>query len=321
MVYIGIDLGGTNIAVGIVDEHGTILCKGSVPTKLPRPYGPIIEDMAGISLQTLEKSGYTLDDVAAIGVGVPGVADPETGVIPFCTNLAWHNVPFREVFQQHINKPLFVDNDATVAGFAEYVAGVSAGTQSSVFLTLGTGLGGGIVIDGKPYSGSHHVGSEIGHIIIEMDGELCTCGMRGCFERYGSATALIREGRRALAQHPESLIGTLCGQNPERINAKMVIDAAKESDPVALKVFRRYTYALAVGIVSIINFIDPEVVVLGGGVSLAGDFLLNGVREAIKPMVFFKALPYCEVKLAKLGPDAGIIGAAMLGRPHSTLNA
>ncbi len=315
-VCIGIDLGGTNIAVGIVDEAGNILCKGSTPTRMPRPYGPIIEDMARITLEVLAASPYTLDDVTAIGVGVPGVADPVTGIIPFCTNLAWHDVPFRETFQRYINKPLFIDNDATVAGFAEYAAGVSAGTQSSVFLTLGTGLGGGIIIDGKPYSGNHFVGSEIGHIILQMDGELCTCGMRGCFERYASATALIREGRKALAAHPDSLMGTLCGQNPERISAKTVIDAAKQGDPTAAEVFASYAKALATGIVSIINFIDPEVVVLGGGVSLAGEFLADAVRKALKPMVFFKSLPYAEIKLAQLGPDAGIIGAAMLGKPQ-----
>jgi len=314
MVYIGIDLGGTNIAVGVVDGQGRILCKGSTPTLVERGYGPIIADMASASLQVLRESGHTLDDVMAIGVGVPGVADPDTGVIPFCTNLAWHNVPFRAEFHRCIQKPVFIENDATVAGLAESVSGISAGAKSSVFLTLGTGLGGGIVIDGKPYSGHHHVGSELGHIIIEMDGEMCTCGQRGCFERYGSATALIRDARRALEHNPDSLIMEFCGGDPERINGKMVIDAARQADPVGAKIFRRYARSLAVGIVSIINFIDPEVVVLGGGVSLAGDFLLDAVKEALKPMVFFKTLPYADVKLAMLGPDAGIIGAAMLGR-------
>ncbi len=314
MVYIGIDLGGTNIAVGVVDEQGNILRKGSTPTLMPRPYAPIIADMAKVTLDTLKQSGYSLDDVAAIGVGVPGVADPETGMIPFCTNLSWHDVPFREEFHKYIDKPLFIDNDATVAGLAESVAGVSAGAKSSVFLTLGTGVGGGIVIGGKPYSGDHHVGSELGHFIVEMDGELCTCGMRGCFERYASATALIRDGRRALERHPDSLIGKLCGHDPERIEAKTIIDAARESDPVALKVFRRYAHYVAIGIVNIINFIDPEIVVLGGGVSKAGDFLLSAVREALPPMIFFKTLPYARVQLAKLGSDAGIIGAAMLGK-------
>ena len=314
MVYIGIDLGGTNIAVGIVDENGKILCKGSTPTLLPRPYGPIIADIAKCSLETLERSGHTLDDVAAIGAGVPGILDPRTGIIPFCTNLGWHDVPFITELQKYIDKPVYVGNDATVAGLAESVAGVSAGAHSSVFLTLGTGVGGGIVIDGKAYSGAHGVGSEIGHMIIELDGEECTCGNYGCFERYASATAIIREGRKAYAQHPDSLIGQLCGGDPDKITAKTIFDAAKESDPTAVKVFRRYVRALAHGIVTIINVLDPEVIALGGGVSLAGDFLLQAVREAVEPLVFFKTMPYARIELAKLGPDAGIIGAAMLGK-------
>ena len=314
MVYIGIDLGGTNIAVGVVDENGRILCKGSTPTLLPRPYGPIVEDIAKCSLETLKRSGHTLDEVASLGVGVPGIFDSKTGNIPFCTNLGWHDVPLVSELQKYIDKPVYVDNDATVAGLAESVAGISAGVPNSVFLTLGTGVGGGIVIGGKVYSGSHGIGSEIGHMIIELDGEQCTCGNYGCFERYASATALIREGRKAYAQHPDSLIGELCGGDPERISAKTVIDAAKEGDPIATKVFRRYVRALASGIINIVNVLDPEVVVLGGGVSMAGDFLLEAVREAVKPLIFFKTMPYARIELAKLGPDAGIIGAAMLGK-------
>lgn len=314
MVYIGIDLGGTKIAAGIVDENGTILRRASTPTALPRPYGPIIADMAQLSLDLISEAGLSLSDVAAVGVGIPGIYDPQTGIIPFCTNLGWHQVPFRAELQQYIDKPIFADNDATVAGLAESVAGVSASVENSVFLTLGTGLGGGVILGRKPYSGSHGVGSELGHMIIEMDGELCTCGNRGCFERYASATALIREGRKAMQAHPGSLMSTLCNNNPETLDGKMVIDAAKQSDPAAMKVFRAYVKALCVGIVSIINCIDPQMIVLGGGVSLAGDFLLDAVREALAPMIFFKTMPYASVELAQLGPHAGIIGAAMLGK-------
>jgi glucokinase len=314
MVYIGIDLGGTKIAAGVVDESGAILRQSAAPTGMPRPYGPIVQDMARVTLETLAAAGLTPDDVTAVGVGVPGVAEQSTGVIPFCTNLAWHDVPFRTEFQKHLNKPVFIENDATLAGYAESLVGVSAGIRSSVFITLGTGVGSGIIIDGKPYSGAHHVGSELGHCIVEMDGELCSCGMRGCFERYASATALIRDGRRALERHPGSLLGALCGGDPQRIEAKTVLDAAREGDPTALKVFRRYAHYLAIGIVNIINFIDPEVVVLGGGVSKAGKFLLDAVREALPPRIFFKTLPYARVQLARLGNDAGIIGAAMLAK-------
>ena len=207
-----------------------------------------------------------------------------------------------------------MDNDATVAGFAEYIAGVSAGTQSSVFVTLGTGVGGGIIINGRPYSGAHGVGSEIGHMNIAMGGELCSCGNKGCFERYASATAIIRDARRAVAENPNSVIMEKCGGDVEKINAKIVIDAAKEGDAVAKEVFDGYVNGLAHGLVNLINVIDPEVIVLGGGVSMAGEFLLDAVREAMKPLIFFKSMPYADVKLATLGADAGLIGAAMLGK-------
>ena len=314
MVYIGVDLGGTGIKAGVVDESGTILAKGSAPTGRERPYQAVIADIAALCTRVAAQAGTPMEEVAAMGVGVPGICNPETGVIPFCTNLGWHDVPFVEEMHKHLNLPVHVDNDATVAGYAESIAGVSAGTRASVFLTLGTGVGGGIVLGGRPYSGVHGIGSEIGHMILQMDGEPCTCGNEGCFERYASATAIIREARRAVKKDPQSMMMKKCGGNPERINAKIVIDCAKAGDKTARAVFDAYVRALAHGIISIINVLDPEIIVLGGGVSMAGDFLLNAVREAVMPLIFFKTMPYARIELARLGADAGIIGAALLGR-------
>ena len=314
MMYIGVDLGGTGIKAGVVNEQGEILSKGSTPTMKERPYQDIIHDIATLCKDVAQQAGITMDDVAAIGVGVPGICDAKTGIIPFCTNLGWREVPFVSEMRNYFNLPIIVDNDATVAGYAESVAGVSKGTDSSVFITLGTGVGGGIVIHGKPYSGAHGVGSEIGHMIIKMDGEPCTCGNRGCFERYASATAIIRDAKRAVAEDPKSLIMERCGGDPEKINAKIVIDCAKEGDATAKRVFDEYVKGLAHGIVSIFNVLDPEVIVLGGGVSMAGEYLLKAVRDAVKPLVFFKTLPYPSIQLARLGADAGIIGAALLGK-------
>ena len=313
MVYIGIDVGGTGIQMGVVDEKGHIIAKGGIVTRTDIPVEEQIKAMADCALETLEKSGYTLDDLQSVGIGIPGIAEPGTGMVPFCTNLGWVNVPLKETFQKYINKPLFIDNDATVAGLAESVAGVSAGTHSSVFLTLGTGVGGGIVINGKVWSGFHGVGSEVGHMILELDGEPCSCGNRGCLERYTSATAIIRMAREAVAKHPESMIMTLCEGDPAKINAKMVFDAAREGDEQGKKVFRRYARYLGQAIANVINFLDPEVVVLGGGVSKAGSFLLDAVREETPKYCVYKAMPISRIELAELGPDAGIIGAAMLG--------
>ena len=311
---IGVDLGGTGIKAGVVDEAGRILSKGSTPTLPERGAEAVIEDIVRLCHRVAQDAGIPMDAIERIGIGVPGIYDPARGVIPFCTNLGWHDVPIVAQMQRSIQKPITVDNDATVAGLAECIAGVSAGAKSSVFITLGTGVGGGVVIGGKPYSGAHGVGSEIGHAVIALDGEPCTCGKRGCFERYASATALIREGRRALAAHPESGLMAACGGDPETMSAKTVIDCAKAGDETALSVFRGYVNALAHGIVNIINTLDPEVIVLGGGVSMAGDYLLEAVREAVRPLVLYKAMPYADIRLAQLGSDAGIIGAAALGR-------
>ena len=314
MVYVGVDLGGTNIAVGLVDAEGKILHKDSVPTLLERGPEPVIRDMANLSLKVIKDAGYALDDVKAIGVGVPGLADPKTGVVIFCTNLRWHMVPLREIMQSIIEKPVFIDSDATVAGLAESVAGVSAGVANSVFLTLGTGVGGGIVINHKIYSGSHGVGSELGHMTVQCEGRPCTCGSVGCWEQYSSATALIRQGREAVEGHPESLIVKMVDGDLSKIEARTVIDAARQGDPIACEVYDKYIYYLAIGIVAIINAFDPEIIALGGGVSKAGDFLLEPLKKKVAQYVFYKDLPYADIKIATLGNDAGIIGAAMLGK-------
>ncbi len=314
MLYIGIDLGGTGIKAGVVNEKGEILSKASCPTLPERGYEAVIRDMANLAIQVARDSGHEIGDMEAIGVGLPGIMDPRTGRIPFCTNLGWHDVPLVEEMAKYVDVPVFVDNDATVAGLAESVAGVSAGCENSVFVTLGTGVGGGVVLGGKVFSGSHGVATEIGHMITVVDGEPCTCGNKGCFERYASATALIREGRRMCEAKPDSALAKAVGGDLSAINAKHVIDLAKAGDPDCAAIFDRYVEHLAIGLVNIINLYDPEVIVLGGGVSHAGQFLLDAVRAKLPSLVFYKGMPYARVELAKLTNDAGIIGAAMLGR-------
>lgn len=314
MVYIGIDIGGTGIQVGVVTEEGKILAKGSIVTRTDIPFADQVAAMAKCTLETIEKAGLTLDDVKSVGLGVPGIVDPRTGHVPFCTNLGWHDVALSEEFRKHIDKPVFIGNDATVAGLAESVAGVSAGTESSVFLTLGTGVGGGIIINGKVWNGFHGVGSEIGHMILEADGVPCTCGNRGCLERYCSATAIIRMAREEMEKNPDSMIMEMAKGDPANINAKIVFDAAKAGDAAGMKLFQRYVKYLGQAIANVINFLDPQVIVLGGGVSKAGDFLLDAVRAEAPKYCLYKTMPTPEIYLAELGPDAGIIGAAMLGQ-------
>ena len=314
MVYAGIDVGGTGIQVGVVDETGHIIAKSSMVTEVGVPYQEQIAGMARCVQEAMNKAGLPMSELKSVGAGVPGLADQKTGMVAYCPNIHWTDVPFREEFQKHIDKPVFIDNDATVAGLAESVAGVSAGSDSSVFLTLGTGVGGGIVINGKVWNGAHGVGSEIGHMILEADGEPCNCGNNGCLERYCSATAIIRMAREQMDNHPDSLILSMAEGDKAKINAKIVFDAAREGDPTAVKVFRRYIRYLGQAIASIVNFLDPEVVVLGGGVSKAGAFLLDAVRAEVPKYVLYKTMPLARIELARLGPDAGIIGAAMLGQ-------
>ncbi|MBR6185266.1 MAG: ROK family glucokinase [Clostridia bacterium] len=314
MAYIGIDLGGTNIAVGAVNEEGQILSQVSVPTGASRPYQELVKDMAQCVKDAAEKAGLTLSDIKSVGIGIPGVAEEATGVVFNCTNLGWFNVPLRQELQKYIDLPVYIDNDANVAALAESYAGVSKNCRSSVMLTLGTGVGGGIVIDGKPWSGAHGRGGEIGHMTLIPDGVPCTCGNNGCVERYCSATALIRMGRQECFAFEGSQMLVRTGGDPEKLNARIVIDCAKEGDACATRVFNDFVRFLAMAINNITAFFDPEMIVLGGGVSGAGDFLLKAVEALLPRYQMFKALPIPKVAIAKLGNEAGIIGAAMLGK-------
>ena len=314
MLYIGIDLGGTGIKAGIVDEKGAILHKTSCPTGMERGYEAVIRDMAALALRVIQESGHVVSDVKAIGIGIPGIIDPATGRVPMCANLDWHDVPLIDEMRKHVDLPVFVDNDATVAGLAEAVAGVSAGLSNSVFVTLGTGVGGGVIINGRPFTGAHGVASEIGHMTTVAGGELCSCGNRGCWERYSSATAIIREGRRLVERKPDCALMAAVNGDPEAITAKHVIDLAKAGDPDCAELFNTYVEHLCIGLRNIVNLYDPEVIALGGGVSHAGQFLLDAVNARLPGYIFYKTMPSARVELARMGNDAGIIGAAMLGR-------
>ena len=207
-----------------------------------------------------------------------------------------------------------MDNDANVAALAESAFGASRGVKSSILVTLGTGVGGGIVCNGKVLSGAHGVGGEIGHMVVVVDGEPCNCGHRGCWEKYASATAIIRMGSALMEKKPDCALARQMGGDAAQLNAKAVLDLAKAGDADCLGIFATYVKYLCVGLANLINIFDPDMVVLGGGVAYAGDFLLDAVRAALGDYVYCPALSYAQVELARLGNDAGIIGAAMLGR-------
>lgn len=311
MVRIGIDVGGTGIKIGIVNSQNQIIREGCIPTVTDIPFEEQVRRIVECVIATAEDDGLSSSDIASVGVGIPGIASAHTGEIIKCTNMGWYHVPFRDVFQRFLDKPVHIDNDANVAALAESVAGVSAGTSSSVFITIGTGIGSGIIINGRIWKGAHGIGGELGHVILDLDGVPCTCGNHGCLERYCSATALIRMAREEVAVHPDSLILSYAG-DISRIEAKSVFDASKAGDPVATALFERYISYLAQAVGSVVNLIDPEVIVLGGGVSKAGNYLLDPLVREYPHYVLFNDQPLPPVRLAVLGSEAGVIGAAML---------
>lgn len=314
MIRIGLDIGGTGIQIGAVNEQNRIIAQSSIPTRKDLPFEEQVDQMVSCIHNLLDSSSdpaLSMDCVASVGAGIPGLANDE-GTVINCTNLGWNYTPLRKEFMKRINKPFFVDNDANVAALAESVAGKSAGTSSSVFITLGTGIGSGIIINGKIWKGHHGIGSELGHMILELDGVPCSCGNHGCVEQYCSATAIIRMARQQVVTHPESLILTLAQGDASKINAKMIIDAVREGDSVAEKVFRKYVAYLSQTIANVTNFLDPEIIILGGGVSKAGSILLDAVRACFPQYVIFRDQPLPRVEIASLSAEAGIIGAAML---------
>jgi len=312
MFAIGMDVGGTNLAAGLVNDKGEILQKLEKPTIAFRAPEVVMDDMADM-VRSLAEAAGGLSEVSSAGFGLPGVVDMKRGVLVFADNLGWQHIDIVTQMHERLGLPVFAGNDANVAALAETKAGAGAGVNNSVMLTLGTGLGGGIIIEGKIYTGAHYVGGEIGHQIIEVNGRLCNCGVRGCFERYASATALIMAGRHALAENPNGAIGRAAGGSAEAVTARMVVDLAKSGDRQASAIWEEYLHYLCSGMVSLVNLFDPEVFIIGGGVSSAGDFLLTPLRERLPKMVSFRDAPQARIELATLGNDAGIIGAAMLG--------
>jgi glucokinase len=315
MYYIGIDLGGTKIAAGLTDCNGKIIHKDSVPTVRERPYQDIVRDMAQLTLKVIEDAGLKVDDVKSIGIGSPGTPNNEKGILVYANNLTcFVNVPLRAEMQKYINLPVILDNDANCAALAESVAGAASDVKHSVTITLGTGVGSGVVIDGKVYSGFNNSASEMGHMTIICGGEQCTCGRKGCWEAYASATGLIEQTRRAAEDDPGSLINKLVDGDMEKIDAKTAFDAAKQGDATGDKVVKQYIKYIAEGLINVINIFAPEVVVIGGGVSKEGEYLLTPLREQIVKDVYFKEEPQTKLRVAQMGNDAGIVGAAMLGR-------
>ena len=306
MYCIGVDVGGSAIKIGLVDEQLQILCRTAVPFPHTGP-----EDAAGQlarAIRTLlQEQAVPEAEIAGIGAVVPGSIDPTGEVVLDAHNLGFHHVPFRALLQAHFPRlPVRLANDADGAALAELGRGAFVGCRTAVLLTLGTGVGGGVILDGKLFPGGCRRGIELGHMPLVSGGEPCTCGNRGCVEAYCSATALIRDAVRAGSAHPDSLLAA----RVQQMDAKTVFDCARQQDPAAQQVVAQYISYLGSAVISVIHLLDPEVIAIGGGVCNAGDILFTPLRADVDRKCFFDS--HGSIVRAVMGNDAGMVGAAML---------
>lgn len=316
MFYLGIDLGGTNAAAGVVNEKFEIVSKYSVPTNAKAGVDVIVSNIKQAAESAVSKAGITLDDIESIGVGSPGAIDPVNGIVDFAGNMGFDHTPLAELVSKSLGgKKVFLENDANVAAFAEYMAGAARGTKHSVTITLGTGVGGGMIINGKIYSGFNNKGGEFGHIVIERDGWQCSCGRRGCWEAYASVTGLIRLTKEQMLSDKNSVMWEIAKGSLDNVNGLTSFDAMRRSDHTAIYVVEKYLRAVATGLVDVINILQPEVLCIGGGISKEGDYLLKPINQIVSNEMFSRhSDSFTKICIAKLGNDAGIIGAALLNR-------
>lgn len=310
---IGIDLGGTNIKTGILDENGTILLKSSTPTGAQREWQQVADDIIASVKNLMEQMNISFDDCVGIGMGCPGTIDSQNGIVVYSNNFNnWKNLPMVEYLHAALPLPIRISNDANCAALGECVAGAAKEYNSAVMITLGTGVGGGVVWDGKLFEGGPG-GVELGHTVIETNGKPCSCGRKGCFEAYASANSLIRDAVAAAKAHPESSLNQLCDGNLDNMNGKIPFDAAQAGDPVAQEVINEYIRMLGEGITNMVNIFRPEVVLLSGGVCAQGENLTVPLNAYLNEHAYGAQYnPAPPVKIAQVGNDAGLIGAAFL---------
>ena len=313
MYKLGIDLGGTNIVAGIVDENYNIIATAKRKTKCPRPTNEIIDDMAAAALEAIEKSGVNKSEIDAAGVGSPGAIDAVNGIVCQAYNLGFFNVNIAKMLEEKIGIKFYVENDANAAAYGEFLAGAGKGTKDFIMITLGTGVGGGIIINNKIFSSFNYAGGELGHIVINMNGEMCTCGRQGCWEAYASATALIRQTKQAMKRYPNTIIWELCNGDINSVSGRTSFEAMRKGDKIAKDVVDRYINYISVGVANIINIFQPEMLCIGGGISKEGDTLINPINDIVQGENFGRNLENkAKIKAAVLGGDAGLIGAAYI---------
>ena len=311
MLAIGVDVGGTKVAAGVVDQDGKVLAKTRRPTPSTSPAD--VEETIASVVQELRAE----HEVGSVGIGAAGFIDADRSTVLFAPNLAWRDEPLRDEVAKLVGLPVVVENDATAAAWGEYRFGAGSGCDHMVCVTVGTGIGGGIVLDGTLYRGRYGIGAEFGHMQAVPHGRRCGCGQRGCWEQYCSGRALLREAREIA--DVQRVLGArlleLGNGRPEGIEAPEVTTAAREGDPAALSCFEEIGHWLGVGLTSLAATLDPAVFVIGGGVADAGELLLGPARRVFAEQLTGTAYrPHAEIRLAALGNEAGMVGAADLSR-------
>ena len=318
MYRIGVDLGGTNIAVGLVDENYRIVAKESTPTGAERPGEAVVDDIAKLCKKVCLAAGITAHDVAAVGIATPGIADYNAGVVRYSCNLNFRNFPLADLLKERFPvETVHIENDANAAAWGEAVAGAAKGTTNSLMITLGTGVGGGIIIDGKVYSGFNCAGGELGHTVIVAGGRPCGCGRKGCWEAYSSATGLINMTKDKIAaceKDGRKTVMTELAEKYGKVNGRVAFDAMRMGDEAGKEVVDEYVYYLGIGLANMVNLFQPEVLSIGGGISNEGKTLLDMVEPIVRAEQYGgDVAELTQLRIAELKNDAGIIGAATLG--------
>ena len=315
MYRVGVDLGGTNIAVGVVDDNFNIIGRGKMKTNAPRDAKAIFDDIATAVKMAVADANLRLYDIASIGIGTPGSVNKEIGMIDYANNLDFDHVPAKDLLSASLGiDKIYIDNDANCAALGEALAGAGKDKDSFVAITLGTGVGSGVVIGGKLVNGCNYAAGEFGHMVIAMDGEQCNCGRRGCWETYSSATALVRMTKEKIEECRESGRDSLM-LSAEKISGRTACDAMRQGDKAGKEVVDEYVKYVSEGLVNLVNIFQPSVIAIGGGVSKEGDNLLNPVKEYMAGKTYaYGLVKPVEIVVAQLGNDAGIIGAAFLGK-------
>ncbi len=290
-----------------------MLGKGKLKTNAPRPAEEIADDMVKTLNMALDAAGLKISDISSMGIGIPGSVNPAEGIISYTNNLQFKDVPICRIMKEKTGVDFYIENDANAAAYGEFLAGAGKNVNNFIALTLGTGVGGGVFIDGKLFTGSNYKGGELGHMVIDIDGEQCSCGRKGCFESYASATALIRQTKRAMKDDLNSVMWKLCGGNIDAVNGLTAFDGWRKGDPSATKVVKTYIGYISVGIANLVNIFQPELVCIGGGISGEKENLTNPINEIVKREIYGGETRNLVVT-AQLGNDAGIIGAAFLDK-------